>query len=36
MSEFDYEGANTHLGPTGPHSKLIFLYDTVYKGWMGY
>ena len=31
-SELDYERANTPMGPNGPHFKLIFLYDTVYKG----
>ena len=29
--EFDYEGANTLIGPNNLHSKLIFLDDTVYE-----
>ena len=36
ISKFDYEGANTPMGPNGPRSKLIFLDDMIYKGWMGF
>ena len=28
----DYEGANTSIGSNGPHSKLIYHNDMVYKG----
>ena len=36
ISEFDFEGVSTSVGPNGPHSKLIFIYGMVYKGWVGY
>ena len=31
-SELNFEGANTPMSPSGPHSKLIYHDDTVYEG----
>ena len=36
ISKFDFEGANTLMGPSGPYFELIFLGDIVYEGWMGF
>ena len=36
MLEFDFEGASTPIGPSGPCSELIFLDDIVYESWMGF
>ena len=33
--KFDLEEVSTLIGPSGPHSKLIFLDDMVYDSWMG-
>ena len=36
ISKFDYEEANTPMGPNGTHSELVFPNGTVYEGWMGF
>ena len=36
ISEFDYEGVSTLMGPDGPCSELIFLDDMVYEDWMAF
>ena len=36
ISKFDYEGASTLMGPSGPHSEIIFLVSTTYEGWIGF
>ena len=32
----DYKGANTHMGPSDPRSKLIYLVDMDYEGQIGF
>ena len=36
ISKFDYEKANTPMGPSGPRFELIFLDCMLYEGWMGF
>ena len=36
ISEFDFKGASTLMGHSGPRSKPIFLDDTVYEGWISF
>ena len=33
--ELDYEGASFPMGPSGPHSELIYLVGIGYENWIG-
>nr|CAN76276.1 hypothetical protein VITISV_032228 [Vitis vinifera] len=34
--ELDFEGLSISMGPSGPHSELIYLVGMSYEGWIGF